>query len=298
MLMRNPYKRTDVFVCNFSSHAKFENRVSVYHVMQSKKCYPQGCIYFKWSCDLLDQGKNCVRGFNHPGRLCKGCTHFKDEKIHYQPKVKLSKLEYQRFLAELEDFEDWLTVVQDRELSIWLEVLSIKPRFRKEISDGRGQIRLSGYLIIANHGYIGSDAFDDYFYVYISPRQQEKFKIAPDDRFEARGILKLDRGRVLFPKIWSIDFEYRAHNATWNNSEALVARQMANAFDRQPEACLHCQYGALVDVSERQKGQTINKRELYCLKGIINPTDCYIAAKERINRCVNESMIAKTGKEL
>lgn len=291
--MRNPYKRTDVFVCNFESHARFENRVSVYHVMQSKKCFPQGCIYFKWSCALMEQGRNCVKGFKHPGRLCKGCTHFVDEKIHFQPKVKLSQLEYERFQRELEDFEDWLLEVQDREVSLWMEVDSIKPRFRKDVMAGKGQIRLNGYLLIARHGFIGAEPFDDYIYAYLSPHQQEKLKIAPQDRFEARGVLKLDRGRILFPKIWAIDFDLRSEEKTWTNSNALVARQTATSFATQPNACLHCPYGALVDVGEKKNGTFKLRRELYCLKGVADYQQCYVAAQEKINKCVTGAALKK-----
>ena len=100
--------------------------------------------------------------------------------------------------------------------------------------------------------------------------------------------MTLDRGRLVFPKIWTIDFEERSGEKTWTNSEARVARQVATFFPHQPQACLHCTHGALVDVKETKRKQTQLKRELYCLKGISDYRLCYLAAKEHINECIEE----------
>jgi len=286
--MKNPYKRTDVFACNFGSHGKFDNRVSVYHVMQVKKCYPHGCIFFKWFCALKNKGKNCPRGFDHLGRLCEGCTQYHDEKEHYQPKIVLKAEEFEKFKAGLEDFEDWLMEVRNREVSFWCDVDSIKPLFRKEVAVDKGQIRLDGYLLIMRQGYVGSVSFDDVFYARISPHEQERLRLAPGDRFEAKGLLKLDQGRILLAKIWALNFDHRSGAETWSNTKALVAKQSATQFYRQPESCLHCPKGALVDVVEKSNGQMQMRRQLYCLEGIPDPHLCYVAAMEKLNNCAHE----------
>lgn len=285
--VKNPYKRTDVFSCNYKSHSRFDNRVSVYHVMRTKNCYPQGCIVFKWSCVLKNKGKKCVRGFQHIGRLCDGCSHYTDEKMHYQPRIKLTASDYSRFESELEEFEDWLAQFEHRDLDIWCEVTSVKPRFKKEIIAGKGQIRLDGYLLFMQQGFIGTVEFDDAFFVSISPRQQQRYDFAPGDRFEARGNFTLDRGRIVFTNVWHIDFEYRSRQKTWSNSQALVAKQSAAFLDEQPETCLHCPKGALVDVVEKSYGQTKLKRELFCLEGVKDYSMCCLAAVEKINRCAH-----------
>ena len=90
--MINQYKRTDVFRCNYESHAKFENKVSVYHVLKKKKCWPTGCLSFKWTCRLLNKGKKCIRGYDFMGKKCDGCSYYDDIKIHNQPQSLIKVL--------------------------------------------------------------------------------------------------------------------------------------------------------------------------------------------------------------
>lgn len=283
--MKNPYKRTDVFACNYQGHAKFKHRVSVHHVMRQKKCYPQGCLFFKWSCELKNKGKRCQRGFNYVGRLCEGCTHYLDEKIHYQPRILISGKAYEDFETELEEFDEWVMEHQGRDLDVLCEVNSIKPRFKKTISNGKAQLRLDGYLLVMRHGYIGMTEFDDYFYANISPGQQDRLRFAPGDTFESRGRMTLDHGRVVFNKVWSVIFESRSGKETWNNSRALVARSSASAFENQPESCIKCQYGALVDTTELLDGQKKFTRSLFCLEGINNPQACTISVMKKVDLC-------------
>ncbi len=293
--MRNPYKRTDVFVCNYETHTKFENKVSVYHVMYSRKCYPHGCVFYKWSCDLFNKGKTCVRRFKHVGRLCDGCTHWTEERIHYQPRIKLSALEFDRFNAELDEFEDWLSTAVNRETDFWGELDSIKPRFRRYQQTSGHRLHLQGYLLVFKRGFIGTTEIDDLFYALISPRQQERMEFSAGDRFEARGRLVLDRGRLVFEKMWAVDFDVRSGEPVWRNSEALVARETATFFQTQPEACLHCPYGALVDVFVKNSGEQKVKRMLYCLEGIKDPALCCMAGIKEINHCNENIKHSKNG---
>jgi hypothetical protein len=283
--VKNPYKRTDIFACNYESHAKFEHRVSAFHVMKQRQCYPQGCLMFKWSCALKHKGKRCPRGFNYVGRLCEGCTHYLDEKIHYQPQILLSGADFEDFKTEIEDFNEWVAEHQDRDLNIWCKVSSIKPQFKKTQSAGNRQLRLDGYLIIVRHGFIGLTEFDDYFYINISPNQQDRSRFALDDTFEAIGRMSFHHGRLLFNRIWGIEFEHRSHAETWNKSRALVARSSATEFSNQPESCIQCPKGALVDTVDIENGQKQFHRSLYCLEGVKNPQACYIFALEKMDMC-------------
>ena len=243
---------------------------------------------FKWSCRLMEKGKKCVRGYNYVGRLCEGCSHYQDEKINYQPRICISGQEFEDFEQELDDFNDWVTEHQNRELDIWCQVENIKPRFVKTLSGKGGQIRLQGYLILVRNGFIGQTEFDDFFYIHISPNQQDRLRFAVGDRFDARGSFSLDRGRILFKYIRRVEFGSRSGKETWNNSKALVARQTASRFERQYETCLHCPHGALVDVMDReQKGQKVF-RELYCFESIQDPQNCYVYAGTALNDCIRE----------
>ncbi len=283
--MRNPYKRTDVFQCRFEGHQKFSNRVSAYHVLKEKECYPQGCIIFKWDCRLKNKGKRCIRKLKYVGRLCEGCTYYHDEKIQYQPELLVSEMEYEHFLQELEDFDDWFEEKRQREVVFGGTVDSVKPGFEKKVFGKKGQLRLNGYLLIVKNGFIGYETFEDRFYVMISPHQQDRLKLSAGDQFEARGYLYMHRGRLVVEKVRAMEFEYRSKAQTWTNSEALVTRLNATQFPNQPEHCIHCPHGALVDVVMNQNNHINKKRELYCLKGMETPENCYISALDRINMC-------------
>ncbi|MBN1543758.1 hypothetical protein JW992_16565 [candidate division KSB1 bacterium] len=283
--MKNPYKNQDIFACRYQAHSKFSYRVSVFHVLKAKKCYPQGCIYFKWSCRLLAKGQRCVRKFTHVGRLCQGCKHYEDEKVHLVPILQISEDDYTAFLEEVEEFDDWIESMRHRDVDFYCVVDSIKPRFRKEVMGAKGQFRLNGYVVVARYGFIDRSEFDDLFYVNVSPVQQERERIAPGDRFDACGQVLLDRGRVVISRVRRIEFQERSRKPTWRNSEALVARQVATRFARQTDTCLGCPKGALVDVSETRNGVVQHWRELYCLAGVADPRECYLYSLEKFPQC-------------
>ena len=285
--MQNPYKRTDVFSCSYKGHEKFQNRVSVYHVMHEKHCYPQGCLMFRWQC-RVKRGK-CPRKFKYVGRLCKGCMHYQDEKMHYQPRLLISLAEFESFKQELQDFDDWIEENRSRDIELWCRVGSIKPHFYIKEYGNQRHFRLSGYLAVFHYGFMGTTRFDDTFYAYISPSQQDRFRLAAGDEFEARGRLSIDHGRLLFPKLWGIHVETRSGAQTWNNSRALVAKQSATRFKEQPESCIRCPHGALIDIIKMEQGQKHLKRALYCLEGIQDPAVCYIQSGLCIDACENSN---------
>lgn len=240
---------------------------------------------FKWSCVLKNKGKRCPRGFNYVGRLCEGCTHYLDEKINYQPRILISGDEFERFKTDIEEFDEWISEHQDHDLNIWCDISSVKPRFKKILHTGKGQLRLDGYLIVVRQGFIGMTEFDDYFYVNISPNQQDRHRFAPNDKFEALGRMTFHHGRVVFNRIWAVEFEQRSRAETWNNSRALVARSSATEFNTQPESCIRCPKGALVDTVENNNGEKRFRRSMYCLEGVKDPQACYIFALEKIDMC-------------
>ena len=282
----NPYKRQDVFSCRYSSHARFSYRVSAYHVLKEKQCFPQGCIYFKWSCRLLEKGKSCVRKYHYVGRLCDGCRYYEDEKVHLQPALLLTAAEYERFLSQIQEFDDWIESLTGREVEFYCQIDSVKPRFRKEVMGRKNYFRLNGYVLVVRQGFIDRESFEDIFYIDIAPAQQERYRFASGDCFEAKGRVSIDRGRVLIGRTNRIEFEERSQQPTWKNSEALVARQVATLFVHQPEPCLKCPKGALVDVSETVHGVEQKRRELYCLAGIVDPRACYLFPHEKMAECI------------
>ena len=175
--------------------------------------------------------------------------------------------------------------VENKELPVWCTIDSIKPRFIKNLSENAAHLRLHGYSLVMNCGYIDRTDFNDLFYINISPHQQEKLRFAVGDRFEAIGRLKIDRGRIVFDKVWRIDFEHRSNAHTWDNSRALVAKQSATIFSKQPETCLLCSNGVLVDVIDNRNQEKGKRRELLCLEGIREYKNCYIPTLKNIDEC-------------
>jgi hypothetical protein len=278
----NPYKRLDVFKCKSLGHAKFENRVSVHHVLRVKNCYPQGCIYFLWRCHLLNKGQSCNKGYRHVGRKCFGCRHYFDEKIHNQPMLLLSEDDYNHFLNELDDFEDWLESINGRYLDIQGTIKTVKPALTKIIHHQGSHFKLNGYFIHFDEAFIDTVHWEDHCYALIYPDQQERFQFAPGDKIEFRARVELNEGRLVFKKLNNVEFLERSGKPSWSKSQALVVKHTTISFTLQPTKCLHCDQGVLVDVLDKSRPKWERSRELFCLQSFTSPEVCYYAVEKRL----------------
>lgn len=277
--MINQYKRTDVFRCNYETHSKFENKVSVFHVLKKKKCWPVGCVYFKWKCLLLNKGKKCVRGYEFIGKKCDGCVHYQDIKVHNQPKIILDPAGEKLFWQELEDYEDWLEINLTKESPVLGFILSVKPHYKKTISDFQETTLIAGYTIVFQQGYVGNTAFEDFFYANVSAKMQQSYQFAGGDEVEFFGTLFQDQGRLVFRKLRQIDFLKKTNNKALSYSEALVAKNSASRLPTQRTKCLLCPFGLLVDVEDVRTQNENTRRELFCLKCIPDPEFCVESLK-------------------
>lgn len=280
--MLNQYKRTDVFRCNYETHSTFENKVSVYHVLKKKKCWPAGCVYFKWKCLLLNKGKKCVRGYEFMGKKCDGCGYYQDIKMNHQPKIILDEAGEKLFWQELEEYEDWLESNLTKEAPVLGFILSVKPHYKKFISDFQETIQIAGYTIVFQQGYVGNTAFEDFFYANVSVKMQQSCKFAGGDEVEFIGTLFQDQGRLVFRKLRQIDFLKKTNNKVLSYSEALVAKNSASLLHSQRTKCLLCPFGLLVDVEDARTQNKNSRRELFCLKGIQEPEFCVESLKVRL----------------
>ncbi len=278
--MRNPYKRQDLFTCKYPAHVKFEYKVSAYHVLRVKNCYPQGCLYFKWKCQLLNNGKRCIKGFRFVGKKCFGCHHFFDEKINHSPDLMVPEEEYHQFLDELEDFEDWFDSVRGKEINFWGLIRSVKPRITKVIHKNESSMHLEGYLLHFDDAYLNTVHWEDRCYAIVYADQQERYQFAPEDDVEFKCRVELDQGRLIYKKIRNVDFRLKSDRKTWTNSTSLVAKGTATLFNHQELKCLHCDHGVLVDVVDKTGGGWERRRELYCLESFPTPDVCYRRADE------------------
>jgi len=221
--MRNEYKRSDIFRCTHESHHGFGNVVSVYHVLKEKKCYPNGCIYFKWMCRKLNKGVPCPKSFKHVGRKCPSCPDYYDEKIIKRPHLLLNKKEYQDFLNDLENFQIWLHSKNNKEVECAGTIKSVKPRFIMAPHNQRFNLLLKGFLILFKEGFIDLTFFEDSFYAILSPLQQNRFQLGEGDKIEIRATLRIDRGRLILHRVRRVEVEEKTSLTFWTIREAKEA---------------------------------------------------------------------------
>ncbi|MGA1825892.1 MAG: hypothetical protein ACMUIP_14650 [bacterium] len=286
--MKNHYKRSDIFRCTHESHHGFGNVVSVYHVLKEKKCYPDGCIYFKWLCKKLNKGIACPKSFKHVGRMCPSCPDYYDEKVFRHPELLLPEKEYDDFLKELENFKFWLDSKRGREIECSGTIKSVKPRFIMKPHNKRFNISLKGFLLVFDEGFIDLTHFEDIFFGNLSLWQQSRLRLGKGDRIEFCATLYLDRGRILLDRVRGIDIEEKAEAQYWSVQEAKQALLRCSTLEHQSEKCLNCSHSCLVDIMEPgskdaghpQKGQ--KRRQLLCLKGVSAPEYCIEQAYEKL----------------
>jgi hypothetical protein len=273
--MKNLYKKNDVFRCVHESHKGFKNSISVYHILEKKSCYPHGCLYFKWQCKQLSKKKKCSRGFNYVGRKCFGCKDFYEDKIHNYPELQIDPKDYDTFLKEYEDFKDWLGELRGKKIEISGKISGIKPHFQKRIYPKSSFLSFQGYILIFNEIFIERILFDDFVYALISQNTLYSLKLAPEDKIEASSYLQVDHGKLIFYRLKNIDVERNGNRTPWNNQSVLIAQQTATEFSSQPEECIHCSYGSIVDVKYFKDHHSVPRRSLLCLKGMSDYRDCY-----------------------
>ncbi|GAB4371510.1 MAG: hypothetical protein Kow0042_14280 [Calditrichia bacterium] len=277
--MKNPYKRLDIFACVHESHRNFKNRISAYHILKEKGCYPQGCFYFRWKCKQLSKRSRCHRGFSHVGRKCDGCRYFVEEKVHNYPELKISREEYDEFIKSVEDFEEWISEIQHREIEIAGTVNSVKPHFKKKIYPKARYLSFRGYLLAFKEIYLNQTHFQDPIYLLVSSRYYHQLRVGRGDQIEGRCRLKLDRGRPILYYPRGVQIISRGEPAIWNDQQVIVARETATTFPEQPEECMQCPFGALLDVEYHKDQHAHPQRELMCLKGIQDYKNCYVTVE-------------------
>ena len=270
----NHYKRQDVFKCIQDSHARFENKVSAYHVLKEKKCYPHGCIYFNWRCRKLNKGRSCPRKFKHVGRKCFGCKEFYDEKVINRPEVVLSDEEFSIFMRDLREFETWLNGLKGIEVNLSGTIYSVKPKMRQVIQGKRSHIELNGFALIFREVFIDLVRFKDLCYVTASKGLQAKYRFSKGDKVDLYARLSVDRGRLILKRPNRIEIDERGEGKTWSWDKALVAARTASPIPYQLERCFACDKGCLLDTIERTNAGERHKRQLFCLEGIKDPQHC------------------------
>ncbi len=281
--MINQYKRVDVFRCQNRAHAKLGKWVSVYHVLKVKKCYPDGCIYFRWKCRKLNKGETCPRGYKHVGRLCFGCKYFYDEKVAHQLQFVLPEAQRAAFWDDLDRFEDWLSEITSRRQSVWGSIHSVKPHLEQRILGKEKRLTVKGFLLVFRDSYIGQTHFEDFTYAVVSRSLEQKFHFRAGDEVEFNAEVTADRGRIVYNRLRQVEFSRRVEGRDILREEEIpFLLKTATEFGTQPEKCLYCPYGTLVDVVEQKGGRAFRFRRLFCLKGVSDAATCVVQPLEKI----------------
>jgi len=274
--MKNLYKNTEIFRCVHESHRYYKNKVSVYHILKEKSCFPHGCVYFRWKCKQLSKKAKCNRGYSHVGRKCSNCKDYYEEKIHNYPELQISKLEYENFMKELIKFEDWIEEWQFKPIEFAGTVAEIKPHFRQKIYPKSKFLSFHGYIAILTPVFLGWQRFEDPVYAFISNKYLQKLRLGKGAEIEGIGEMAVDYGRLILRRTRNIEITREGEKFYWNEQKVLLSRETATEFRIQPETCVGCGFGALVDVEYLRDHHSHSRRTLFCLKGMADFRDCYI----------------------
>ncbi len=279
---QNQLKRMDVYSCGFSSHRHFQYAVSVYHVLIEKKCFPEGCVYFKWKCRRLDKGDTCRKKFRHVGRKCFSCKEFIDEKQCFTPSAILSSDEYKLFLKELKEFEEWFGEIDGKEIDFSGTVHAIKPHLTRTVDKRRNYLDFQGFLLVFKEGYFHYDHLDDYCYLRISRRQQQRWKFRIGDKVDFNAIVNMDHGRIILKRPRQVEIFEKGEADSPSFDRLIVEIKTGSSFSHQPEKCLVCKRGCLIDVEDSSKRDIRFYRQIYCLEGFVDPFVCSYHALKKL----------------
>ncbi|MBD3217110.1 MAG: hypothetical protein GF310_02455 [candidate division Zixibacteria bacterium] len=273
-ILKNQYKRHDIFTCNHSAHHRFGGNVSTYYILSEKECYPEGCINFIWRCRLLNKGHACPKKFTHVGRKCFSCKEYYEEKYCQQPKLKVCDDEYREFLREKEDFDHWVSQYNGREVEIDAGVSAINPSLIMTNGGKKPKFRFNGWILVFESVHVDYDLFDDTAFGWISQKTQRGLQLGRGASFEAKAKFNFERGRLRFNRIHNFEIKSAGFEAPPDINEIMVATQTASRFPVQPDKCIHCPEGVLVDNVDFKKTRNGRRRNLVCLQGVKNPSEC------------------------
>ncbi|GAB4176964.1 MAG: hypothetical protein Kow00108_12420 [Calditrichia bacterium] len=212
------------------------------------------------------------------GKECFNCKEFYEEKLELKPQVSVDKVNYEEFKYQLDTFEEWLYFNLDNEHPVSGTIDNVKPFFKKIIRQKGEKLIFTGFLLTFKRLFVGMDTLDDLTFIHISKQAQERHQFRAGDRIEAHATMRLEGGRLIFNGLHHIQIEKKGTGYLWNNSKAMVINKSATTFHNQPDGCIECPFGMLVDVEYENTRQGKSKH-LVCLKGIQDYRQCHQRAE-------------------
>jgi hypothetical protein len=270
---KNLYKQPHVFRCVHDVHRRFQSELSPFYILNQKKCFPDGCVYFQWKCRLLAKHKMCFRGFSQVGKKCFNCRYFYEEKEHQYPELMENGWDRSSFLEAFEEFEEWVQELKAKRVPCEGTVAAVIPELSLKHQGGKQQLLAYGFLIRFNEGFINNCLFEDPFYLSISSQTQNQLLIRKDDVIEFEANLNIDRGRFKFNRSGKFQFYQRGEEKALRSTDVLAALRTYTIQENQPEKCLRCQHGILVDRESATPGPS---RATICLQGIADYRYCAV----------------------
>ncbi len=202
----------------------------------------------------------------------------------YQPEVLLDEEGYKKFENDLEEFEEWLEVTVGKWVEFSGTVNSVKPHFRKIKFGSKEALNFPGFLISFKEGYLDRVFFQDHIFVTVSRKTQQNLKFACGDEVEFKARLRTDRERIVLERIRYVEFLHKEKGDSPTLSQALVAKNTGKELDCQPEKCMMCENGCLLDVVDKTDRSSNVRRHLFCLMGIENPEECVYHLAKKIEK--------------
>lgn len=286
--MQNLYKQNNIFVCKHDAHKHFSSKMSIYHILKEKKCFPHGCVYFKWKCKVLAKQNKCHRSFSTVGKHCFSCKHFYEEKIHQYPELVVDEKEKIEFYEKYEEFCEWIDLFENKNVFCEGTISSLLPDFTIIRNQDKLNLGLKGFLVSFEEGFIENKHIEDTFYLHIDSMQQNKFRLREGDEIEFKAKLKIVDGRLELFYGKKFNFYLRSNSKPLLKSDILVSLSTATTFDMQPEKCKSCNFSITTRIQNNHTGK---KRIMICSKGINNPEYCIEnidAENLTYNECEND----------
>lgn len=278
----NVYKRQDIFRCVHGEHGKFAHVVSPWHVLETKGCWPEGCLSFYHRCARLLKGRNCPRRFRRPGTKCQNCPSLREEKRLHVPEIAVAPAAWEDFRRDLQRYRLWLSGIRGRWVSFFGKVEAVKPFLKHIYADRRNHFMFSGWWIQFAEGYLNKDHFTERLYLYLPKGKQNRWKVVAGDEMEGMGQADVYEGRLMLHQPRFLEWGRRGEGAPKRESDILLGLNIGSLFSRQEERCFSCVHGVLVNVENLAGLRNLPKREMFCLAGFSDPGACTHAIFSRI----------------
>jgi hypothetical protein len=244
-------------------------------VLREKKCYPQGCTYFRWKCANLNKGKPCKKKYKHVGRACFSCRFFYDVKEINQPVLLLTEEQFKLFLVELEEFEDWLMQISGKQVAVTGNITSVKPQYFLHQGKKSYKIVHNGFFITLYNCSINFSLYSDALYVPIPSVVQNKHRFTKGDMISFNGYVTVKNGMLFINNMRHIEMLDKKDTGSWTDVHAKIAQWYGAILPYQSAKCHACDKGMLLQVLPIDNMETISSRLMFCIEGVSDPASCW-----------------------